>query len=176
MSKPQGLDWQAITDNYVANGGELKPEVWGGKAAAKVSKPKTASVRKPRPDTGQPRRPRGSNGLKTELSREKLEELVIRYKAGESSLSLGRAYGLAANTVIRILREQGVEIRPRAEQVKLPDEQLDRAIQRYKFGCSIRQIADELGIVHSTLKRILTEAGVEFRTPSEAARMAWVAK
>jgi hypothetical protein len=168
MSKPQGLDWEAITNNYVEAGGELQPEVWGSKAAAKVSKPKTSTPRRQVDDAARP------NGLKTELSAPKLEELVVRYRAGESSLSLGRAYGLSPQTVIRILREQGVEIRPRAEKVQIPALDFERAKIEYRAGKSVRKVAALIEVPETTLKTALKEAGFDLRDRAESARMAWV--
>lgn len=160
MSKPTGLDWAAIEERYVAAGG------------------KTAGARQPQ---SSPTRPRPAiripdarpNGLKVELSRDKTNELVTRYAGGEAATVLGKALGISQQTVIRLLREQGVEIRPRRARTALEPEVLAQVIERYeqKFE-SVTTLAAELGIGNGTLIRILKENNVRLRSKAESTRVA----
>lgn len=47
-----------------------------------------------------------------------VEEIVVRYEAGESTPELGRAYGVHTTTIWKRLRAAGVEMRPISETSK----------------------------------------------------------
>lgn len=160
MNKPTGLDWAAIEERYVAAGGKT----------AGSRQPQTAPTRPKRAIRLNDARP---NGLKVELSQDKTNELVTRYTGGEAATVLGKALGISQQTVIRILREQGVEIRPRRARTTLEPAVLAQVIERYEQQFeSVTTLAAELGIGNGTLIRILKESNVRLRSKAEAVQVA----
>lgn len=167
---PTGLDWEAVTASYVAHGGELHPEVWGGrpaparKAASKPRKAAESSGSKSNNPLGR--------GATVEVSRADLADIIARYKAGEGGPSIAERHGIAANTVLRLLREAGVPIRPKGCPVELLPEYVRGLAARYVAGETISEIADAEGLGRKTLSRAFSLAGIARRTPSEAKKLA----
>ena len=73
-------------------------------ASAKLNTPVTRGG-----STGRPPRPVGRRRVTNRLR----AEVVERYEAGESSRAVAAATGLARSTVLSILKQAGVERRPR---------------------------------------------------------------
>jgi len=68
-------------------------------------------------------------------------------------------YNLGKGTVLRLLREQGVQLR---RQRMSPDE-VEQAIQLYGHGLSIATVGAQLGYGDGTIWRALKRAGVTMR-------------
>ncbi|MNR22446.1 hypothetical protein D3C85_1393960 [compost metagenome] len=65
-----------------------------------------------RPPAKKPR-PAQRYRLTDRFTAEELDQLVTRYKAGETSTALAREGGIAKSTFLRLLAERGVGTRPR---------------------------------------------------------------
>jgi response regulator of citrate/malate metabolism len=50
------------------------------------------------------------------LTEEQVDELIARYEAGETSRELASAFAISKTAVVRLLRDNCVEIRPRGAQ------------------------------------------------------------
>jgi hypothetical protein len=84
---------------------------------------------------------------------------VARYEAGESSIALGRTFGIGKNSVIRLLRDAGVPIRNQG----LSDDQITEPVRLYESGLSLAKIGIQLGVDHGTVRRQLLKHGVKMR-------------
>jgi hypothetical protein len=113
--KPTGLDWSAVTAQYVARGGEPQPEVWETEAKAKRKQPYVPRTRQ-RPDripTGEPRGP--AQGF-TDAQQ---KQIVAEYNDNASTINLARKYGVVPSTIRKMILRQGGELRSRSDAMKL---------------------------------------------------------
>lgn len=100
-----------------------------------------------------------------------VEELVRRYRAGESTPVLAAALGISSATVYVHLRAAGVQLRTFREANRLAkgvaiDEADLRA--RYDRGQSVLAMAREMGVGRPTIMRRLGDLGLTPRTGTEA--------
>lgn len=92
------------------------------------------------------------------------DEIVERYRAGESMEVLGSAFDVSPATIRNRLLEWGVETRNRGEPYQWLDEEVPDIIHRSVVGRdSLQTIADHFGTTTSPIKKRLREAGVELR-------------
>jgi hypothetical protein len=119
-----GLDWDALTDNYTARGGQVDASVWpkaNGKVVivggtANSSKANihtfTETDEYDEPQATKPARPkRTGNHPQAKLTLEQRPEIARRYRDGESLTVLAKAYGVAVTTIRNTLEREGVETR-----------------------------------------------------------------
>lgn len=93
-------------------------------------------------------------------------EIAARYDADESVRLIARAYGVTTPVIYRIVREQGRSLRlPRTTP-----EQRDAVIALYRTGLSDTAVAKQLGVSRTTVRKVVTEAGVKRPTPEELAQ------
>ncbi len=103
------------------------------------------------------------------------DEIVTRYRAGESLAQIARTYGSSANTVKRILEQQGVQRRPAHHAVtsapgrgprglaeSLPAEEI---ITQYREGAALLDLAEQYGVSVGTIRRVMDTRGEERRSP-----------
>ena len=89
------------------------------------------------------------------------EQLIChRYLAGENTYQLSAAYVVSVTCISRILRRNGVKIRP---QRCFSDEQAQDICQRYRAGESTLQLGEVFGVGSGTIWRILKRKGVKTR-------------
>jgi len=86
--------------------------------------------------------PRFRQQVERRLPQQTLDELVARYLAGLPTPQLCREYHLGKSTVLRLLRDRGVQMRRQG----LSPEQLPRAVQLYESGWSLVRVAGQLGV------------------------------
>jgi len=115
MNRPTGLDWSAITDQYLAQGGELEPEVWRPDAPAKAKQPYVPRTRQ-RPDRIPTGEPRGPDRMFSDVQE---QQILAEYNEGASSLKLGGQYGVMPSTIRKIVLRQGGTPRSQSEAMKL---------------------------------------------------------
>ena len=89
-----------------------------------------------RPPAKKPR-PTQRYRLTDRFTPEELDQLVTRYKAGETSMALADESGIAKSTFLRLLAERGVGIRPRG----LTPAKEGEILRLRKQGMIIREIA-----------------------------------
>ena len=87
------------------------------------------------------------------------KDIVTRYRAGETTYQLGRAYGCSQTTIISILKRHGVSRRVgRLIELPVSDEELAR---RYlEERAELQQLAAELGVKPNLVSRRVAAAGV----------------
>lgn len=158
---PTGLDWAAVTADYLAHGGELHPEVW--KAPVPPPRRRGLGLRET------PLEP-GEHGNSLDLTPGQRREIAQRYADGETSPALGAAFGISHNSVIRVVKEGGVEIR--SLKTQMAPEHLQALLDRYSDGESVNDIAASMGRGPNTIRRLLVDAGLELRDKSTAGALA----
>lgn len=100
------------------------------------------------------------------LAPEELAQLVLDYEAGWSSTELQARYRLGKGSVLRLLREAGVEMRRRP----LAAEQMRAITKLYESGLTIREVAAELGLPKTTVQDELAQSGVTMRPAARRPR------
>ena len=109
-------------------------------------------------------------GRRPKDARLSIEEMVGRYRAGETCRAIAAAAGLSRSAVHNRLRRAGVELRRgaearRYERLDLP---LGRIIERYRAGETTTAIGRSLGVSDEVVRRRLIKAAVERRRPGVA--------
>ena len=101
----------------------------------------------------------------TEATRKRLAEL---YQSGLSVAKVALSSGMKISRVYKLLRESGVEIRPRHRRKPVSERALaiepEEMARLYRQGTSLAGLARIAGVSSSTVARILLEMGVEIRT------------
>lgn len=104
------------------------------------------------------------------------DEIVARYRAGETLKQIAAAYGSSDNTVKRLLQQQGAQLRTARQAAKL-NERSDpereardgEIIDLYGEGASTVTLSKRYGLSTSAVRSILLRNGVTMRTRSAAA-------
>lgn len=102
-----------------------------------------------------------------------LDDLIERYESGESLNSVSNDAPVSRGTLTRRFRDRGIEIRQNGGRERTTFDNIDRIVERYRAGDSIKQLADELGRARSVVERTLREQGVEIRGQSDAEEAKW---
>lgn len=140
----------------------LPDQGWSGPAAPPdtVDQASWALLATP---AGGPSEQRGrlSNPVQRRLSGTESEELVRRYREGESINGLARELGLHRTTVINHLDRAGVARRRTAR--KMSDESVARAAVQYQAGASLTTVAERFGVHVRTLAKELRQSGAQLR-------------
>jgi DNA invertase Pin-like site-specific DNA recombinase len=103
-----------------------------------------------RPPANKPH-PTGRYRLTDRFTTEELNQLVARYKAGETSTALARESGIAKSTFLRLLAEHGVGTRTRG----LTPAKEEEILRLRKQGMIIREIAKCVGCSYDTARLFL---------------------
>lgn len=83
------------------------------------------------------------------------------YHAGTSTTELATRYGIGKGTVLKVLREAGVELRwPR-----MTEPEIREATRLYESGLSLADVGKRLGRGYSTVHKALRRHGVKMRDP-----------
>lgn len=93
------------------------------------------------------------------LTAEAEGELAEAYRAGATTTELRRRYGLSQGSVLRLLAEQGVEMR----QQGLCEADVPVAAKLYVAGWTLAQLGTKYGVSPNAVRRKLMEAGVRMR-------------
>ncbi len=112
---------------------------------------------------GGPSEQRGrlSNPVQRRLSDTESDEIVYRYRRGESINGLARELDLHRTTVINHLDRAGVTRRHTAR--KMTDISVARAAEQYLAGAPLTIVAQQFGVHPRTLAKELRRAGTPLR-------------
>ena len=88
-----------------------------------------------------------------------IEDLVARYKAGETMVELGEHFGINRRTVSIHLQRSGIPSRHRT----MDESKIARCIELYQSGLSLVSVGEVLGIDQATVRRALLSAGISSR-------------
>jgi DNA-binding CsgD family transcriptional regulator len=110
------------------------------------------------PRTRRARRPgsRRERRLSKRLDPETIERMVAEYAEGIPSAELGRRYGIAKSSVLRLVRESGKHVR----HPRLSQEEIARLLELYHSGLSQKDIAALLGRSPGAVWHCLRRAGL----------------
>jgi hypothetical protein len=138
--KHTGLNWDQVTANYMARGGQVDASVWpkhgkvvvvGGSANSSRANihtfienaeyDETASAA-PMRVTRPKRKANPGSGRPSKLTPEQRIEIGRRYQAGESLTQLAKAYGVVVTTITNTLAALQIPTRNRVEAGKVTRE------------------------------------------------------
>jgi hypothetical protein len=109
-----------------------------------------------------------ARSLRRRLAPQAIKELVARYNAGEETPALSREYDISKNGLRQLLLAEGVSLRRQA--ITLED--VERAVQLYQSGLTIRQVVEQVGYSYGTIRGALHENGVAMRAGGAGGRLA----
>lgn len=101
-----------------------------------------------------------SLSVQRRLAGDEVADLVAAYRRGVPVEELAASFRVSRTTVLGHARRQGV---PKRDRRALRGDDLDRATQLYAAGQSADEVAAQLGVAASTLRRALKDAGVTLR-------------
>ena len=87
------------------------------------------------------------------------QAIVAEYQVGTTTYQLARKYGIHRNTIGRILKRRGVEMRMQG----LSPAQVSEAVGLYEGGWSLARIGEHLHVDANTVRARLLERGVRMR-------------
>lgn len=93
------------------------------------------------------------------------DEIVARFKLGESAPALGREYGVSSETIYRITRVHGIKPgsrRPRGPKAKHAEKFAD-IVATYEAGKSVLQCAVEFDVAEMTVRNALKAFNIQLR-------------
>lgn len=93
--------------------------------------------------------------------------MVTRYTAGEAIRALSREYGISRSGLRQLLQNAKVVLR---EQGITP-ENVELAVQFYRQGMTLVQVAEQVGSSYGALRKALHEQGVALRAPGRGRRV-----
>lgn len=96
-----------------------------------------------------------SRRVRRRLSPETIAQIVERYRAGATAAELGAEHGVSKNGMLKLLREQGVQIRTKS----LPTAVVTQAKRLHERGASMRQVSEQLGVSRTALRRNFQKMG-----------------
>lgn len=99
---------------------------------------------------------------KRSISEQVRAEVVQAYKAGTSTAEVAGTYGIARQTVYKLLAEAGIEIRKDWRKALTPAGE-DEVVQEYLAGRLVKDIAADRGLIPHTIRNIVRRRGVELR-------------
>ena len=97
-----------------------------------------------------------SRRVRRRLSSEAIAQVVERYQTGATAAELGAEHGVSKNGMLKLLREQGVQIRTKS----LPTAVVTQAMHLHERGLSMRQVSEQLGVSRTALRRNFQKMGV----------------
>jgi hypothetical protein len=88
-----------------------------------------------------------------------VQQLVAQYEAVATVYQLGGRFGIARQTVSKILKRRGVTMRMKG----LTGEQIEEAVRLYEGGWSLARIGAKFSIDAWTVRARVVERGVRMR-------------
>jgi DNA invertase Pin-like site-specific DNA recombinase len=157
MGRQSGLDWDAIRANYVANGGEERPEVWRGTTGKKAKEPKPAAA---------PKAPTERKYVQPALTPEQDQEARKLYDGGATCPELAAKYFVAVGTIRKAILRAGGSLRSRkdaailSKSVVLTDADKDQIVALYKSGKGLYYLRDTFKVGVPRVRELLADRGV----------------
>lgn len=100
--------------------------------------------------------------LDRKVSPETAAQLIADYELGTSFTQLTKIYGIDKGSVLKLLKEAGVQMRHHG----LPSDNLEEAASLYKDGCSLPQVAERFGCSVGSVRKEFRAHGVQIRLPT----------
>jgi DNA-binding transcriptional regulator LsrR (DeoR family) len=90
------------------------------------------------------------------LSADAIDLLVAEYVGGTTAAELGRQYGLAKSSVLRLIRDAGERVR----HPRFSASETAQLVALYEVGLSQKEIAEQLGRSQSAVWHCLRRLGL----------------
>lgn len=100
-----------------------------------------------------------TRALRRRLSPGTVEEIVRRYRNGDTTPQLCEAYAISKGGLLKLLREEEVKLRNQP----VPQDVITQATVLYERGMTIALIADRFDVKRESLRRGLVNAGTKMR-------------
>lgn len=98
---------------------------------------------------------------RTVFSPEEIQNIISDYRSGKTGQELSIDYKCSKTTIIKLLKEQGVDVRKDKARAKLDD---DAVIMMYQQMQTAEQIAKHFGVCKQVILQCLKEHGVKLRS------------
>lgn len=157
MGKRTGLDWDAIRANYVANGGEERPEVWHGTPRKVAKEPKPAAA---------PKAPSERKYVQPALNPDQDREARKLYEDGATCPELAAKYFVAVGTIRKAILRAGGTLRTRkdaailSKSVVLTDADKDAMVAEYQTGKGLYYLRDTYKVGVPRVREVLQERNI----------------
>ncbi|CAM4178814.1 hypothetical protein [Nocardiopsis rhodophaea] len=106
-----------------------------------------------------PQRSRTAAGRAKQLKEREAKELIAVYESGATVYQLSQRFGIARQTVSKILKRHGVQMR----RTGLTPDQIATAARLYESGWSLARVGEHFGVSPDTVRLRLIERGVQMR-------------
>lgn len=106
--------------------------------------------------TARPLRRRRERRISRRLEPKTIDRLVAEYMTGTTSAELGRRYGIAKSSVLKLVRQAGEQVR----HPRLSVAETARLVELYEAGLQQKDIAERLGRSPSAVWHCLRRAGL----------------
>ncbi len=94
-----------------------------------------------------------------EFNENELKEISSLYQSGKTTREIGEIFGVCKTTIVKLLREQGVEVTRSKVQAKLNAEEVISL-----YGYTSGKIAKQFGVNPQTILKCLRNHGVKIRS------------
>lgn len=108
-----------------------------------------------------------TRSLRRRLAPQVIEELIIRYTAGEAIRALSREYSVSRSGLRQLLQGEGVALRKQG----ITPEDAKNAVRLYETGLTITQVVERIGYSYYAIRTMLHEQGVALRAPGRGRRV-----
>lgn len=86
-------------------------------------------------------------------------EIIAAYKAGESSTSLAKRFGVSKTTILSALQASGTKLRNQP----MTEADIAKARQRYEAGHALSELADTMPFSQEAIRKALISVGTKLR-------------
>lgn len=100
--------------------------------------------------------------LDRKVSSETLAQLIAGYESGTPSTQLTKIYGIGKGSVLKLLREAGVQMRSQG----LTEDNLEEAAALYRGGWSLPQVAEKFDCSVGSIREEFRNHRVQIRPPN----------
>lgn len=156
--------WDKVNADYVAAGGEIRPEVWGQPA-----RPANRGPVRFKEGVAQDWR----HGAEPVLSPVQDREAREMYESGKSCAQVAERFRIGKNTARDAILRAGGEMRQTGRRPnKLSADQRTELTKRYAAGESLTPLSEDYGISRTTAARVVRAEGGEVRGRAESMQVA----
>ena len=104
------------------------------------------------------------------LTAENKKQIIELYQSGLGSDTISKQFDIHPNTVLKILKQAGIERRPiLRKKIQISDE--PKIVEMYQQGLSAPEIAHQFGVAHTLILRYLEKNGIDRRSAEECHRI-----
>jgi hypothetical protein len=91
------------------------------------------------------------------------QDVIARYKGGESSKALAKEVGVSQTAILGLLKRNNVLLRNAGTKLTAVPDNIEDIVRRYQAGESATEIANTIGYSHHLVEKWLKLRGIQFR-------------